>query len=132
MFAFRIDEQKKLVHVEVAGIMSVEEADRLTQELVGNASAARRKFGSFRLLVDARESPVQPAATMARYKSPHELLETDKDRYAIVLGSMLSKLQTDRMFVDDRMRAFLSLEKAECWLSGDLPIEAARLGSATT
>lgn len=121
MFSFRIDELKKLVHVKVAGIQSVEEADKLTEELIANASAARRKFGSFKLLVDARESPVQPAATMARYKPPHELLETDKDRYAIVLGSMLSKLQADRMFGDDRMRAFLALDVAEDWLLGDLP-----------
>jgi hypothetical protein len=126
VFAFRIDEQKKLVHVKIAGLQSVEEADKLTEELVANASAARRKFGYFRLLADARESPVQPAATMARYKSPQELLETDKDRYAVVLGSMLSKLQTDRMLVDERMRAFLSLETAESWLSGDQPSEARR------
>ena len=117
MFAFKIDERKQLVHVEVAGIMSVAEADALNEALVSNAAVARRKFGAFRLLTDARLSPVQPAATMARFKAPSDLLQGPDDRYAVVLGTMLSKLQTDRMSNDDRLRAFLSIEAAETWLS---------------
>ena len=121
MFKFRVDDQKKLVYLEVSGLMSVEEADKLSDELLANASAARRRFGSFRVLVDGRQSPVQPAATMARYKPPQEVLDTEEDRYAIVVGSMLSKLQTDRSFDDDRIGVFLELDSAEAWLLSDLP-----------
>jgi len=121
VFKFRVDDQKKLVYLEVSGLMSVEEADKLSDELLANASAARRRFGSFRVLVDGRQSPVQPAATMARYKSPQEVLDTEEDRYAIVVGSMLSKLQTDRSFDDDRIGVFLELDSAEAWLLSDLP-----------
>ena len=88
MFAFKIDERKQLVHVEVAGIMSVAEVDALNEALVSNAAVARRKFGAFRLLTDARLSPVQPAATMARFKAPSDLLQGPDDRYAVVLGTL--------------------------------------------
>ena len=127
MFAFRTDEQKRLVCMAISGILSVEEADRLTAELVANASTARRRFGSFRFLVDARESLVQPTATMSRFKSPDEVLEGPDDRYAIVLGSMLSKMQTDRLTSDDRMKSFLSVDSAEAWLSA----QAATRGTTT-
>jgi len=121
MFAFRIDEKNKLVHVEIAGIMSVSEVERFNEELLANASAARRLFGSFRFLVDARLCPVQPAETIGSFKLPHEVLKGGDDRYAVVLGSTLSKLQANRLSDDDRVRAFLSMDDAEAWLSGCAP-----------
>ena len=121
MFVFQIDEQKKIVHVEVSGIVSVAEAEKLNQELLANASAARRKFGSFRLVVDARLSPVQPADTINSFKPPREILISEDDRYAVVVGSSLSKLQANRVLEDNRTRAFLSMNEAESWLFGCTP-----------
>lgn len=131
MFVFKVDEQKKLVRLEVSGIMSVSEAEKLNEEILANASAARRQFGSFRLLVDARLFPVQPADTASSFNPPSEVLKGDSDRYAVVVGSSLSKLQADRILGDARTRTFSSLNEAESWLLAHHPSEASERGSAT-
>jgi hypothetical protein len=116
MFQFKIDEKNRIVQVELAGIMSVAEVDQLSKELLEKASTARRKFGSFRLLVDAASCPVQPAEALSRVVLPGDLLKGDDDRSAVVVGSTLQKLQATRVLVDERVRLFMSTAEAKAWL----------------
>lgn len=123
MFAFKFDEQKKLVLVEIAGLISSSVVDKLDEELLANASAARRRFGPLRFLMDARSAPVQPADVLGRSKILLELLKGDNDRIAVVVGSSLSMLQAKRVLEHDQLRTFFSMNDAEDWLLADGPSE---------
>ena len=117
-----IDELKQIVratHLDSA-MLTVDDVKCFNADLAKLVAIAAARFGRLRVLVDARRLPIQLSEVGVHFDGPERLLRTPDDRYALVLGSSLAKIQTRRILGDDkRMRMFLSLDAAELWLLND-------------
>ncbi len=116
MFKFEIDEQDQILRVKTAGFWSLDEADQFIAEFGRVLEGFRRRFGQANILMDARESAVQSPETAQRLQSLRELFPLSGDKFAMVVGSALKKMQVSRGFSTEDSLAFLSIEDAESWL----------------
>lgn len=116
MYEVRQDPEAQIVRVRITDILSIQDADRFNQELSAHAVDARRRFKRFCLLADGRTGPVQPAETAMRFLPPGRLLDGPEERWAVVVSSVLVKMQVTRLLSDERAQAFLSMADAEAWL----------------
>lgn len=122
MFSFKVDYVKKLVRCTVSGDVTMLDVPEFNRQLAARAEEARRRFGYFRLLSDATEANVQPVAVVEKMSKPEDHLREPGDRWAVAIGSVLSKLQANRAFTHPNVKAFTSLPEAEAWLlEGDGP-----------
>ncbi|WP_340317896.1 hypothetical protein [Rhizorhabdus argentea] len=114
-----IDELKQLVratHLEDV-LLTVDDVKRYNADAARLVHIAAERFGKIRLLVDARKLSIQPPEVTQHFEQPDRLLRTPEDRYALVLGSNLAKIQARRVLGnDDRVCSFLSMQAAEAWL----------------
>lgn len=118
-----IDELKQLVRATHLAdvLMTVDDVRRFNAEVAKQVKIAAGRFGKIRLLADCRKLSIQRPEVAQAFDKPEQLLRTSEDRYALVLGSNLARIQTRRVFGDDcRVGAFLSIDAAEAWLNGDL------------
>lgn len=119
-----IDELKQLVRAThlADALMTIDDVRGYNADLAKLLEVAAGRFAKIRLLVDARRLSIQLPEVGRHFDGPDRLLRTPEDRYALVLGSSLAKIQTRRILGnlgdDKRMRMFLSLEEAELWLLG--------------
>ncbi|WP_375194179.1 hypothetical protein [Sphingobium sp.] len=105
------------LHVIVRGLWSDTDADDYVAGLSAKAAEIRRIYGSARVLVDGRESLVQPASVMAKMAGIQAILIcVPNDRAAYVVRSALGKLQAQRLSTTDQLQVFLSAEEAQQWL----------------
>lgn len=77
----------------------------------------RKQSGFSRVLVDGRESPVQPANIMALFENFQSFLVVgERDRAAYVVKSVLSKMQAQRLAAGDQLQIFVAIDEATEWL----------------
>jgi hypothetical protein len=117
MFVFKVEEEKRYIFLGMSELLSGPATENLNKELLLHTALSRRRFGSFRMLVDVSSAPIQSPEVISRIQPPEEILEHELDRIAIVVaGSVLSQLQAKRIFNESRTRIFMSLDEAEAWL----------------
>lgn len=105
------------LHVTVAGLLSEADADRYIVELSSAADKMRKGNGHALILVDGRESPVQPAQIMAKMANIQSILiVNEKDRAAYVVRSTLGKMQAQRLSNSAQLNIFLTEQEALDWL----------------
>lgn len=90
-------EDSGLVFLKISSLLEVADAKRIRKELTAAAAAARVRFGAFRLVADASAGPVQPMTVLAELPTPATLMINTLDRWAVVVGSSLAKMQATRM-----------------------------------
>lgn len=81
-------------------------------ELRRTASLVRRQSKFVRVLVDLRLASVQSPAVAGRIKEETRLIWTDRDRIAVVIQSVLAKLQIDRIVSNGNHASFIAIEDA--------------------
>jgi hypothetical protein len=117
-----IDEPKQLVrttHLQDLQF-TVDDVKRFNADVAKAVDVAVARYGKVRLLVDSRMLSIVPPEIAQHFDKPEQMLRKPEDRYALVVGSTLAKLQARRvMGDDDRVRTFLSMDAAEEWLLGD-------------
>lgn len=114
-----IDDQKRLVRAthQQDGLLTVDDVEQFNASFAQCVAVAAKRFDRLRLLVDARKMPVQLPEVMEYFTKPEKLLRAPEDRYALIVGSNLAKLQARRVLgSDSRLGAFLTEEDAENWL----------------
>jgi hypothetical protein len=110
-------DQDGVIRARTHGGWTLEEVDQYVSHLAGFVGEARRIFGRARLLIDRRETPLQPPAIDARFGRANAELYRDEDRLALVVESSLIKVQMRGHFSHPGSKAFLSCEAAETWLN---------------
>jgi hypothetical protein len=126
VFEIAVDEHDKLVRAKISGVMTPAEARQFHDEIVAIALVARARFGSFRLIADTLDAPVQPAEVLSELPAPGAVVAGEWDRWAVVVGSSLAKMQATRVLSHDQAKAFLSLHAAEMWVKAYDPIAVAK------
>lgn len=117
MYEIEIDSKERLVRVRITDVLFPSDTEHFNQTLANHASAARLRFKRFRLLADGRDGPVQPQATAILFVSPGRLLDGPDEKWAVVVNSVLMKMQVTRLMNDPRAQAFVSMAEAEAWLA---------------
>ncbi len=118
MYSFDFDEAAGVLRASAGGFWSADDADAFREELRARATDARRRAGRLRLLVDGTGSQVQkPEVTDRLATLAAALIQSPRDRIAVVIGSSLIKMQAERVLQTDGAQAFLSSAEANAWLA---------------
>jgi hypothetical protein len=120
MYTFRFDDDTGILHCKITGFWTVDLAERYVIEQQSHWNDARRRVGHLLLLTDGSESKVQSPEVSQRVQAGRRsLIKSPKDRAAIVVGSNLGRMQTERTIESDQIRVFTSVAEAEQWLSAE-------------
>lgn len=119
MYKIVIDRQHALVRLDMTGMLSRADADRLVAELVAQIAAAR--LPSYAFIIDVSRSPVQ-AQDMIAAMGEHLAKMKNARALAIVTGATLVRLQVRRIFDQPFARFTNTYDQALAWvLSGIEP-----------
>ena len=117
MYAISTDGPARLIEVKLSGLLSLDELNELRAAM--HATLRRHGFrpGTFLLLMDSTENPIQP-------REVHESLSSfgfDADimpaRIAIWTGNSPSRMQARRAEAECPMRLFRQRDEALTWLT---------------
>lgn len=125
MHRIEFDEKLVLMRVKLEGYWTMAEYSVFDADLAAFTQEIRKRHSHFRALSDAREFAVQsPEVTGAMAQSFERVMQQNRGPTAIVLGSVLAKMQIERAVTSSYVRRFLDIELAEAWLLGEpLPQE---------
>jgi len=117
MYDIDFDDDHRMLHLSNRGIWTVGIHVKFVGEVFAKAIPARIRHGSIAVLGDLREHPVQPAelnglseALIAR------ALRLNNGPIALVVGSVLGKMQAERVLTGPTVRIFLDMNEANDWL----------------
>lgn len=116
MYTFDTESSERVLRCTSSGIWSVAEADRYLAELSIRTIEARKR-GPLRLLIDAREHPLQPAPVVQRmHNLERVLIQTLSDRVAFLMASCLYKMYAHKFIDHPQISTFISPSAALTWL----------------
>lgn len=114
-----VDKAHSLIRLDMQGMLSPNEADRLVADLIGRVMAER--MTSYGLIIDVSRCPVQAQDMIAAMRG-HLGGMKNAQAVAVVAGSMLVRLQLQRIFDQPFARITNSYDEARAWvLSGKEP-----------
>lgn len=116
MFDFHFEPRTGILHVHVNGSWTLPEVDRYAREAGPRFARARQDFGSLRLLVDLSATRILSQEVIDPLARAGMQYSRADDRVAIVVASMLMKLQMKRMIGDAPAPIFLAADEAAAWL----------------
>ncbi|MEL7197926.1 MAG: STAS/SEC14 domain-containing protein [Pseudomonadota bacterium] len=120
MFDIWFDKTSAILHLTLSGHWTAEDFAQFQQAYAAALEEATANNGSIGLLSDSREFPVQSQDVASRFS---ELTKQSFARIAasaIVVGSVLNKVQAERTMKSDRLKVFLDEEEARDWLRSNL------------
>lgn len=112
MYKIIIDQAHTLVRLDIEGMVSTAEADRLVDDLIAQITAAQ--LASYALIIDVARCPVQTQDMVATMRA--RLPEMKRVRaLAVVTGTTLARLQVRRVFQQPFVRFTETYEDARAW-----------------
>ncbi|WP_294264411.1 hypothetical protein [uncultured Sphingomonas sp.] len=119
MYKIVVDRTHSLVKLDMEGMLSPVEADRLVADLIARITAER--MSSYALIIDVSRCPVQAQDMIAAMRGHLGGMKNAR-AVAVVAGSMLVRLQLQRIFDQPFTRITNSYDEARAWvLSGQEP-----------
>lgn len=118
-FVTRYDRVAKLVVVTCFGFWTEEDIERYFHDLGDKIAQARRDRPNVRALIDLREAMVQDPGVMANLRQKVSRHYIQGDKVALVLQSVLLKLQMKRSVAIYEIDYFDDLSAAKQWLTTD-------------
>ena len=120
MHSIEFDEQLVLVRVKLKGYWTLAEHSAFEAELSALVQEIAKRHRHFRLLSDGREFAVQsPEITGAMAEAFVRVAKDNRGATAIVAGSVLAKMQVERVMPFPHVRGFLDIEQAQAWVLGE-------------
>jgi len=117
MYRFDMDDEGVL-KAETSGFWDVATARAYIAEMQQRIAAIRDRKGYSLVLVDGRQSAVQPREVMDEFSNLEALLiATERDRAAYIVTNSLAKMQAQRLTSSERLKVFLSPTAAHTWLT---------------
>lgn len=124
MYDIRVDAARNLVEVTLSGMMSVAETARYMADLK-HAISARRLDGSYVLVLDVSDCPIQSREMMQAMGSYMAAMPRAR-AIALVTGSALARLQLRRLFVQPYARIVATPGDARAWVLAGIEPPAKR------
>lgn len=117
MYNIEHDPGSNIVNLRLTGFWTLETIDRFTKEFGALATGLARAKRPFVVLSDCREYPVQSAEigeAWSRILGSNPIVTVP---YAVVVRSVLNKLQAERALTAPNVRLFTELHDALDWLA---------------
>jgi hypothetical protein len=122
MFELEFDQQEGLLKRRLWGFWSVDDVNNYVAQLDALIARIRIQNPNFQTLSDSAELAPQSAEVRAAMaESMKRICTANPGRVAIVVGSMINKLQVDSIYPYPNVRAFRDEESAREWLDQDRP-----------
>ena len=119
MFRFAFDRDQILLHVVQQGYWTLAEFRAFEAEFLTLHATIRKTSPSYRVMADCHDFPVQSAEISEAFRIMFEkLMAENHGRYAIVIGSILNKLQAKRALPQPNVQVFADPDEAMRWLEG--------------
>jgi len=115
LFSISTEPSKKLVRIEVAGMLTVADIAELYRQEQAAIREMGCELGAQVALVDVRECPLQLQEIVAAFQSTMSH-PTRARKVAMVAGGALSRLQAKRILQRDDAAIFVDVGEAESWL----------------
>jgi hypothetical protein len=113
----RYDTDATIVRCCLRGLLTMELLVDYERALRREMAVARRVSPHVLMLFDGGEGVVQPVPIIERLREIGESVRRPGDRFAVVVGSALMKMQADRAIQGHQdERVFRSVADAEAWL----------------
>lgn len=117
MYSFSYDEDHALLTVMQRGYWSIAIFRDFERDFLTQHAQIRARRNSYRVLADCRDYPVQSAEIGEAFGVLFNTLMAENTApYAIVIGSMLNKIQARRALPFANIRLFSDLREANDWL----------------
>lgn len=117
MYDIRSDARTGTVFLTLRGFWTLDTFHRFSEELKAEIIRLRGRHGKVKVLSDSREFPVQSHDVMEAFAQSFR--KPTGNRTAIIVGTMLNKMQAERTLGSPGLRVFLSVEEARAWLEED-------------
>ena len=118
MYTIKFDASTRTLHLELEGFWSVGTLTAFAAELLVKTTALNLRYGKFAILSDSTRFPVQSSAVSAGFERIRERgAQLHKGHTAVVVGSVLNKMQAERSLRGPHVRVFLSANDAKRWLA---------------
>lgn len=119
MFRTEFDESQLLLITEVSGFWSIETVAAYRLDVLSHVRRVKLRHPFFHILGRGGKLNVQaPEVAHALNQVAIELATLCPGRFAIVAGTMLSKMQASRSGSHERLCTFLDESQAKSWLFG--------------
>ena len=120
MYQIEYDEDLVLLTVTTKGYWTMEEFRAYEAEFLAMVAKIRKRHVNFRILSESAEFSVQSAEIgEAVTQAIGNVLKSNKGPLAVVVGSVLAKIQAERVFPYPTARIFTNSEEARQWLFSD-------------
>lgn len=115
MYQIRFDARTRTLRITLSGLWTVEVLRGFGAEMMARRQQAGD--GDFDVLSDSRAFPVQTNDVAQAFTATMNAPIPGLRRIAVVVGSMLNKLQAGRVFTAPHIRVFTDMAAAEAWLA---------------
>ena len=131
MYSIDFDARQRIMHLSTRGLWDMKTHAAFIATVIAKGTHARLMHGHFAVLADLREHPVQKEELSegSRGLMGHATKVT-RGPIALTVGSMLGKLQAQRVLAIPSARIFLNHDEAidwvqRCWIDrGCVPSDA--------
>ena len=117
MIAIDYDRRTGIVTSISSGVLTVDDIRQAALDIRRLMQQARQDHGRGLYLVDARASIVQTREIMEEVERHGSYLTGPQDRMAIIVPSVLTSMQSRRVFNAPNEALFQSMEEAIVWLA---------------
>jgi len=126
MFTFAFDPSARILTITGEGLWSLSTLTAFSAEALARGGALRLRHGQFAVLNVVRKMPIQ----LPEVERGLEILTAKSAAIttapiAVVVGSVLSKIQVERVVNAPNTKAFLTIDEAKAWLALNWTAQAA-------
>ncbi|MFN3435568.1 MAG: hypothetical protein ACK4ZY_14350 [Sphingomonas sp.] len=126
MFTFAFDPSARILTITGEGLWSLSTLTAFSAEALARGGALRLRHGQFAVLNDVRKMPIQlPEVARGLEILTAKSAAITTAPIAVVVGSVLSKIQVERVVNAPNTKAFLTIEEAKAWLALNWTVQAA-------
>ena len=117
MYTIAYDAEQRVIRLRMAGFWSLDTAVRFSSEVLTLCGSVARRDGRYAVLLDGTAFDIQTPEVSSRLAALTQAGVALSDApYVMAVGSMLAKLQAQRVMNVPNARVFLTAEEAEEWL----------------
>ena len=116
MYEINYDERSQTLHLKLTGFWTEATMASFKNDFTILIQKLTRARTSFVVLSDCRNYPVQSHEVLAAWAEalgPKPIVSVP---YAVIVGSVLNKLQAERALTASNVQVFASIETAKAWL----------------
>ena len=118
MYSIKFDGPSRTLHLKLEGFWTVVTLGAFAAELLAKTTAVNIRHKSYAILSDASRFPVQSPQVSAGFERIRERgSKVHRGPTAIVVASVLNKMQAERSLRGPDVQVFMSADDARAWLA---------------